>query len=512
MHGSIVRPRLLALTVALAAGARADAQAPATELARTRLALADSDYSAGNRARAEREYRAVLQADPSRSRAVYQLAQLTSDGDEAVRLLRQYVALEPRDPWGHIALGDALARAGDLEAGLAAYDVAERLAPAERDVHVGRARLLARARRTERAIAEYERWTATHAADAEAWRELGAQRARAGRVRSAIAALVRAQAQQPDAKTARRIAYLRATIAPAVQSGAGGSLDSDLNRTVRIDLSAESQPGDAWGATIASSATSVGDGVSSLRVMDAQVALRWRPTAAIRLEGSGGGSFTESTAASAGSATPAGSLRLDWRQPGGGSSLNVRVSRSLVAASPLLVLNRVVRDEVAARADLEIAGPIRLRGIARASDISSLLDDNQRTLFGGGVVAAVSLGELAATVQQLEYSHPTTSGYFAPRAARIAELGVYTERESDGGVRLALDAAAGAQTVTNWGQAAPRWTPAYRAWGELALPLAPGRELRLEVEWYDAKIGSDVATSGTWSYGSARLGVRWALR
>ena len=38
----------------------------------------------------------------------------------------------------------------------------------ERDVHIARARMLAAARHTDAAIAEYVRWTSTHPSDAEA--------------------------------------------------------------------------------------------------------------------------------------------------------------------------------------------------------------------------------------------------------------------------------------------------------------------------------------------------------
>src|SRR2546426_6928773 len=50
-----------------------------------------------------------------------------------------------------------------------------------RSAIVGRARVLARARRTDAAIAAYEQWLAAHPTDAEAWRGLGRGRTRADR-------------------------------------------------------------------------------------------------------------------------------------------------------------------------------------------------------------------------------------------------------------------------------------------------------------------------------------------
>jgi hypothetical protein len=55
------------------------------------------------------------------------------------------------------------------------------------------------------------------------------------------------------------------------------------------------------------------------------------------------------------------------------------------------------------------------------------------------------------------------------------------------------------------------WSPAFRGWGDLALPLAPGREIHLQLEAYDASIGSEVSTAGRWKYISAALALRWAM-
>src|SRR5436190_12523340 len=143
-------------------GAQQDrASVSATE--RMRLAAADSAYNDGNRMLAQRYYAAVLELNPKNSRAVYQLGQLSGEkAAEAIAFFRQYVALEPRDAWGYIALARALARVGELDEALAQMDAARRVAPSERDVWVGRARILAQANRTDAAIMQYERWTSLH--------------------------------------------------------------------------------------------------------------------------------------------------------------------------------------------------------------------------------------------------------------------------------------------------------------------------------------------------------------
>src|SRR2546426_8333853 len=172
------RSRILpfVLGAVVAAYARPAAAQGAT-LATSHLGRADSAYTAGDARAAAQEYTAVLAADPWNSHATYRLAQLhRHDPRLALRLFRRYVALEPSDPWGYMAVADMLARTGRYGAALQCYADALRLAPGERDAVVGRARTLVRARRTGAAIAAYTGWLRAHPADAEVRRELAAAR------------------------------------------------------------------------------------------------------------------------------------------------------------------------------------------------------------------------------------------------------------------------------------------------------------------------------------------------
>src|SRR5206468_8592677 len=169
--------RLVLLVLGAVVAAHARPAAAQGTLATGPLGRADSAFAAGDARAAEREYAAVLAADPWNSHATYRLAQLhRHDPRLALRLFRRYVALEPSDPWGYMAVADMLARARRYSEALRWYHDALRLAPAERDAVVGRARILVRARRTGAAIAVYERWLADHPMDAEAGRELAAAR------------------------------------------------------------------------------------------------------------------------------------------------------------------------------------------------------------------------------------------------------------------------------------------------------------------------------------------------
>jgi len=479
---------------------------------RSRLAAADSAYNDGNRALAQRYYAAVLEVNPRNSRAIYQLGALANDdAASAVSRFRQYVALEPRDAWGHIALAQALARTNQLDEALVEFASAQRLAPTERDVWIGRARILAQAHRTDRAIEQYERWTAEHPDDAEAWRELAAQRSRAGRIAGAIVALEKAQSHRATPATERRLRALRAMAAVWTEPTSEGSRDSDGNQRVRAGLTIGGTVADGLAFDAQGAATHTGAAGTASSVYEFGLGARWRPMATLRAEAQAGLALADSVVAGGQRAQPTGALRVDWRDAGGMAIVNLRASRALIAASPLLVQNNVVRSELGGRADVTVAGPLRLRALARGADITSAIDQNTRRTLGGGLVLAGSVGELSATMQQISFAHHSAAGYFSPQAATVVEAGTYAELESAGGVRLSIDAGVGAQQVTDWGLPAGPWGPAYRTWTELAFPVAAGSELRCALESYDSRIGSDVATSGMWRYLSVSVTLHWAL-
>lgn len=480
---------------------------------RVRLAAADSAYNDGNRLLAQQYYASVLEVNPRNSRAIYQLGALASNNAaEATSRFRQYVALEPNDPWGYIALAQALARANRLDAALLELTKAQRLAPAERDVWIARARMLAQANHTDEAIQQYERWTAQHPDDAEAWRELASQRSKAGRIDAAVVALEKAQAHNVTPASERRLRTLHAMAAPWAEPITEGSTDSDGNDVVRGGLTIGKMLDGAFGAEAHAAVTHVGAAGVGSSVYDLGVGARWRPTAALRTEAHAGVTMADSVVAGGQRTQPTGDLHVDWRDPNGMAAVNVRGSRTLVAASPQLVQNDVVRNEIGGRADVRVVGPLRLRALARDADITSAIDQNNRLALGGGLVLAGSIGELSATMQQISFAHHSTAGYFSPQAAKVIEAGTYFELESAHGVRLSLDAGVGAQQVTDWGVPGGPWGPAYRTWTELALPMAVGSELRFAAESYDSRIGSDVATSSTWRYLSLSVSLHWAIR
>ena len=63
-----------------------------------------------------------------------------------------------------------------------------------------------------------------------------------------------------------------------------------------------------------------------------------------------------------------------------------------------------------------------------------------------------------------------------------------------------------------WAAPLGPWGRALRLYALIAVPIAPGRELRLELEGEDSAVATEVATAAAWRYGSALLSVRWGVR
>jgi tetratricopeptide (TPR) repeat protein len=412
------------------------------------LARADSAWAAKAESVAAREYAAVLAADPENSHATYRLAQLTRDDPiAALRLFQRYVELEPEDPWGYMAVGEALARAGRYAEALRSYDAALRLAPGEPEAVAGRAKVFPRAR----------------------------------------------------------------AAAPAVTPLVSGSRDSDGNSTFRLGGSAELQAQGPVRVGVEASRDRVTDGVSTAGL--AQLALRaaWRPSRLASVEGALGGTRLEPSNGST-TVVPTGRVRARWRSSTHGPTVDLRAQRSVLAASPLLVDNRVVRTELRAVVEIPVARALKLRALGRTALLRDNADLNHRSTLGGVLAVALSpVIELSGQVHEIRYSHASTAGYFAPRLGQIVEAGSYVELETPSGWLLALDVGAGAQRVAEFGGQPGAWSRALRWYSLITAPLAPGRALQLELEAENSTIAREAATSGAWRYGSAALSLRWAL-
>ncbi|PYP48548.1 MAG: hypothetical protein DMD42_01105 [Gemmatimonadetes bacterium] len=475
------RSRILPLVLGAVVAAHArPAAAQGANLATGHLGRADSAFTAGDKRAAEREYAAVLAADPWNSHATYRLAQLRrQDPRLALRLFRRYVALEPSDPWGYMALAEMLARTGRYGESLRCYDDALRLAPRERDAVIGRARTLARARRAGAAIAAYKGWLAARPTDAEARHELAAAQVAA---------------------------------APAIAPLFGGSHDSDGNATLRLGGTAELGASGPTRLGLRATREQVRDGVTTIGLDELTLRAGARAGGALQIDAEGGATRVDAAGGAAATLTPTGQLRARWRDPMGGPAVDLRARRNVIDASPLLVMNRVVRTEIGAIVELPVASRLKLRGIGRTAALSSSFDMNHRTTFAGVAAVAVTPSlEVSGQIHEIRYSRPSSAGYFAPRLIQIAQAGSYIELETARSLVLAFDLGVGVQRVAQQGAAVGPWRRALRLYSLVAVPLAPGRELRLELEGDDSGVATESATTAQWRYISMQLSLRFAL-
>ena len=501
---------------------------------------ADSAWARGDLKRARELYADALARDSTQSRAVFRLAQLDESRQRALALYRRYIALEPGDPWGHMAEGDLLARMGRWDEGLVAYAGADAVAPGERDVALGRGRLLQLAGRPNEAAAELADWTARHPDDGEAWDLLGRSQMRAGRPRAAAVAYEKASQHRIQGAPAR-LEAARAASAPSIVPEAAGMIDSDGNRSTRFGGLIDVMPIDGVRLGAAFHRHDIANDIDQKQGTDLLARLTARPAPGVSASIEGGAMRFDGMASSPGSpsapsppsppspptppsppSTQAGNswtafhaaARLRARAAGSnGSSLDLRAERAPLTFSPLLLFNRVIRSE--ARATVEVPlGWIRLRANGRVGRFESPGEiANGRVGAEGALVLPLGAVQPSLQYRVFGYQRASALGYYAPRRAETAEGGLYFDREGDGRLSFAADFGAGAQRVMDHGAVAGEWSPAFRAWGQATLAIAPSRFWYVELEAYDAAFAPEgVATTGHWRFLSVASGLRWALR
>lgn len=481
----------------------------------TMLVRGDSAWADGDRERARASYAAALAGDSTLSRAAFRLAQLEPSPARALALYRLYVRLEPHDAWGFMAEGDVLGRMGRYGDALTAYTRAAALAPNERDVALGRARLHLRAGRSDAAAVELAQWSGLHPDDAEAWDLLGRSHLRTGRPRAAERAFARAREAGGVPGVEERAALARGLAAAAVEPIAGYQRDSDGNRTSRVGGLADVMVADGVRLGVGGERLRIGDGTVQSDGLLAYGRVAARPSPGVRLDLQGGAVRYASPFAPGGDwTTPQVEARLRVRAPRGGASLDLRAQRLALGTAPVLVENQVVRSEVRATAELPVS-VLRLRGSARAGRVEALGEAaNSRVGAEGALV--FPLGDrvqLSGQYRWMGFQRASLAGYFAPRVAETLEGGIYFEVGEGGPVTFAADLGAGGQRVAEQGANVGRWTRALRAWSYGSLALGAGRALFTELEAYDAPFAPEgVATSGSWRFVSLSLGIRWALR
>jgi len=480
---------------------------------RALLQRADAAYSTGDRELAQRLYREVLASDPDNPRAIFQLARLLPPGSaESVALLRRYVRLEPQDAWGYMALGDALAKSGEVDKAVAQYGIARGKAPAEADVYTGLGRILRDVGRTDDLVENYEQWATVQPNNADAWFELGRARQRAKRHVEAARAYAAAYALKKDERTEDALDGALAESGFSLRPFFGLSYDSDDNRIKRWGADAEWQltPRSRWG--LRAERAEVWDPFTSGTVDSLAAFAKWQPLSQLRLDALGG--VARLTANQASQNRPLAGLRLRWNRPAEGPAVELRATQNPLLATPGLVAQPVELAEIKAGLDLPVSGPVRARLRGQSGVLDSTIDVNRRSGYQvGPVYRWRPAAEVGVFYSRLGYDHATVAGYFAPQLAETIELGTYIEYDTLWPLTFAVDAGAGEQRVQRFGEDVRNWIATYRLWGMVSYALKPGMSLDLEVEHYDSPIaGNAVAPTANWRYNAALLSLRFGVR
>jgi len=482
----------------------------------TLLQQADAAYAAGDRERARRLYQAVLASNPDNSRAIFQLARLAPEGSaEAIALLRRYLAFEPGDAWGYMALGDALAKAGRLDEAIAQYHHARRQAPGESDVYVGLGRILRNAGRTDELVTTCEEWVSRQPQNAAAWVELGRARQQARRYPEAAEAYARSLVIKKDERTQELLENMLAESAFALRPFVGRSDDSDDNTIRRYGLEGDWQLTDRSRLGLHAARAEVRDPFSSGTADEFAVIARWQPRSLLKLDGLAG--IARLAADQPGQTTtshPLRRLRLLWRSPEEGPAAELRLTQNPLIATPGLVAQPVDLTEAKGSFELPLAGSLLARVRGQSGQLDSTTDVNRRSGYQlGPVYRWRPAAELGLSYGELGYDHPTDAGYFAPRRIQTVELGTYIEYERLWPLTFALDAGAGRQCVTRQGEDTCGWIGTFRLWALVSWALKPGVHLDLELDHEDSPVAGDAATpTSQWKSDSAILSLRFGVR
>lgn len=480
------------------------------------LRRADAAYSARERELARKLYQAVLASDPGNSRAVYQLARLSPAGSaEAIALLRSYVKLEPADPWGYMALGDALAKAGAVDEAVEQYGLARRLAPAEPDVYEGRGRILREAGRTDELVKNYEEWVSRQPKNAQAWFELGQARQRAKRHAEAAVAYAESLSIKENERTEELLESALAESAFSLRPFFGRSKDSDQNRTTRWGLQGEWQFTDRSRLGLHTERAEVKDPFASGTADGFSLFAKWQPLSRLKLDGLAGVARLAADQAGGKATThPLRGLRLRWTSPGDGVAMELRGTQNPLIATPGLIAQPVELSEIKGAVDVPLSGPLRARARGQSGSLEAPADVNHRSGYQfGPVYRWRPAAEVGVFYSELGYDHATAAGYFAPRRVQVAELGTYIEYEGLWPLTFALDAGTGQQRVAKQDEPAGGWISTYRLWGLVSWTLKPGVSLELELEHYDSPVaGVGVTPTANWTFNSATLSLRFGVR
>ncbi len=507
----------LAMLMGFSAPLTAQKQKPQSqEMTAVLIARADSAFHSGQLEFSRRIYAHVLRVEPNNSRATYQLGRMSPPGSKlAIKLFRRYILLEPKDPWGYMALAEAFAKAGLLGPAVRWYVEAVILAPTEQDLWIGLGKLLEQAGRADASVEVYERWARVRPQEALAWQTLGGAHQRTGQLRESAYAFEHALTiKDDDGATLKRLRYVLSSMAPAITPLYGRSWDSDGNIVYQGAVTGNWMFFDRTRLGVKVGMTQANDPSRSATAKELSLTASWQSRNNLILDGRAGLVQTNGDYNTFSSRmTPVLDLRTRWRGPANRPTGELRVNIAPLVSTPMLLAQPVILKELQGLLNVPAYGPIRLRAFGQMGSLKSDAQQNTRVGYGGALALRLASGvEISEQYRALAYRHPTRAGYFAPELLQTLELASYLEYSRFWPFMLTLDLGLGAQRATPHGRAPFSWGRAFRLWALMAWNFQPGRQLALEIESYETITpGEALIPDYGWRSSAVVLSLRWGL-
>jgi hypothetical protein len=369
------------------------------------------------------------------------------------------------------------------------------------------------ARNDEEALRWFRRYIDLEPLDAWGWLAAGDMYLKLGKSLEAKSSFQRAADLEPEDKDIQE--HLdRATFfaAPGITPLGGYERDSDGNRAWKAGLTGDAamRGGLRFGGVIARA--EIGDGFSRARIDEGIFKLVGRPRRSARIDFLFGANRLVIPETSSWT-TPVADLRLRLRNLEGAPVLDIRAQRLALGTSPLLVLNRAMRNEF--RISLEIpASPVRFRVGGRIARIETAVE-KANSRFQGDAAIALPFGwrgEGSVQYHLLGFSRLSSAGYFAPRLVETLECGMYWELGGEDRISFAFDVGTGIQCLAKQEEEKGRLKPAFRAWILLSVDVSPQVQWQTEAEGYSAPFAPvGAVTAPNWRYISVRTGLRFQI-
>jgi hypothetical protein len=195
--------------------------------------------------------------------------------------------------------------------------------------------------------------------------------------------------------------------------------------------------------------------------------------------------------------------------------LDLGFERSVFDLSPLIVYNRVIRNQFVVRPDLKLRDGWRFRALAEMGPMTSAGESNAR--YNSEFTVGHKLGkasELYSTYSMSHNARSTTAGYFSPDMVQDMEGGWSTDLDRNA-FSFSFDLALGASHAKEHGE------EAFGPWGlsghtgtYLTWAVRDGLEVNASYEYEYDQSSPPVqpSTAAPWHMNIVTLSLRWSMQ